>query len=434
MASRKVLVVTYHFPPSAASGSFRLLGFARHLPKFGWQPVVVAPPQMPGEPLDPALSAQVPVGTPIEHVPFPADAPKMLRVLAGASLWLPRAWSACRRVLRTQRPDVILTSGPPQYIHIVGLLLKRATGLPWIADFRDPWITDGSAKRLTWRQLWFLFWERRVLRSADAILANAPNASRMFQTAYPGSATRVHTLTNGFDPDEFASVAPPEEGPLRLLHAGELYAGRNPLPLLDAIAAWNRNASDQRQVCLDVLGRNYLGGSGIHIDEEIRRRGLDGAVTLRGQLPYADTLRELSRAGILVLFDTPGRRIGVPAKLYEYFGARRPILALAEADGDVAAVLRASGVPHRLAPPGDAERIRTALAELVDQVRERNDTLTDESALQHFTREYLAGELAGILDGLSPTTTTAPVLAAKVRMPGGSALNGRALKTEGATP
>jgi hypothetical protein len=106
----------------------------------------------------------------------------------------------------------------------------------------------------------------------------------------------------------------------------------------------------------------------------------------------------MAQSDLLVLLDGPGRKIGVPAKLYEYFGAGRPILALAEADGDTAHVLRASGILHRIAPPKDAGRIRQALVELAGEMAASPTIAPDPERLRRFTRESVAGELAGIMD------------------------------------
>jgi hypothetical protein len=100
-----------------------------------------------------------------------------------------------------------------------------------------------------------------------------------------------------------------------------------------------------------------------------------------------------------VLFDSPGRTIGVPAKLYEYLGAGRPILALAESDGDTANILRASGVLHRVALPTDVAQIRRAVGELVEAIQAR-ETASDDIRVRQFTRENLTGALAGYLDSL----------------------------------
>src|SRR5512135_183957 len=100
MPLRSVLILTYHFPPSAASGSFRLLGFVRHLPKFGWRSVVVAPPRIPWEPTDEALLDQLPPETALYHVPYPESRLwKPVRKFAPYGVWLPAAWAGCRRAI-----------------------------------------------------------------------------------------------------------------------------------------------------------------------------------------------------------------------------------------------------------------------------------------------------------------------------------------------
>ncbi len=397
MAHRKVLLITYHFPPQAASGSFRLLGFARHLPAAGWQPIVVAPPELPWEPNDVELGRQVPADVPVRPAPYPRFAPKVLRALAPRALWLPRALAVCRAAMYADRPDVILTSGPPHWVHLLGLALRRSFGVPWVADFRDPWTINTRGRLPGWLPMWENVWERLVFAEADLVLANAPNARALFQRTYPAHADKVVTLTNGFDPAEGPLAAPAADGPLSLVHAGELYLSRDPVPLLDALADWNQQTD--RRARLEVIGRNYLP---INLTEEIRRRGLERDVVMTGQLPYRASLEAMARARILVLFDTPRRTVGVPAKLYEYFGAGRPILALAEHDGDVAHVLRDSGVLHRLASPQDAGQIRQALTELVGALAEQIDYQADADRLRRYTRAHLAGELAALLARLAP--------------------------------
>ena len=141
MSHRHLLLVTYHLPPSAASGSFRMLGFARHLPKFGWHVRAVAPPCLPWEPVDDRLFKQLPRQCVVHAVPYPQGrAVKLLRRFAPNGIWLPPAYRALRRIVAESRPDVVLTSGPPQCVHLLGLWLKRRYGMSWVADFRDPWV------------------------------------------------------------------------------------------------------------------------------------------------------------------------------------------------------------------------------------------------------------------------------------------------------
>jgi glycosyltransferase involved in cell wall biosynthesis len=389
MTRRQVLLLTYHFPPSAASGTFRMLGFARHLPRFGWDVHVIAPPEMPWDPVDLALAAQVPADTEYGAVPYPRSMPRVLRWMAPYAIWLPPAWRVCRRAIRQRRPDIVLTSGPPHTIHLLGLGLKHRAGLPWIADFRDPWIAGAVRTPLSLSQQWWRFVEGRVFARADRVVANAPNAERLFAATYPQHVGKIITLTNGFDPPP--QLAPPRapSQTMRMLHAGEIYAGRDPLPLLDAMAELKQAGVPLR---FDVLGNVHLSRG--DLATEAMQRGLGSDVQVRGQLAYQETLQEMAGSDLLVLLDGPGRTIGVPAKLYEYFGAGRPILALAEPDGDTAAILRASGIAHRIAPPRDVPQIRAALAELAAAP----PSTPDPERLRRFARESLAGELAGIME------------------------------------
>jgi glycosyltransferase involved in cell wall biosynthesis len=395
MSPRTLLLLTYHFPPSAASGTFRLLGFARHLLRFGWRTAVVAPPSLPWEPIDPGLTEQVPPDTVVYSVPYPSRLPRAIRWAAPWAVWLPFARRAAHRAVREQRPDAILSSGPPHWAHLLGLSLQKRYRLPWIADFRDPWIATAERPgRLGVFGRWERFWEQRVLRKADAILANAPNARIAFQEAYPDVRHKVLDLPNGYDPERFP-VSPPTPGPVcRIVHAGQLYAGREPHVLLDAL----QGAQCAKPFRVEFLGRTTY-DKGADFAADLARRGLEGVVVGTGQLPYAQALEAMCQADVLLLIDNPGRRVGVPAKLYEYLGAGRPILALAEPDGDVAEVLRASGAPYRLASPSRPEEVRQALVEMVEAVGQGTVGAPAPERLA-FTREHLAERLADILDGL----------------------------------
>ncbi|HYT94638.1 MAG TPA: glycosyltransferase family 4 protein [Gemmataceae bacterium] len=396
MSLRKLLLVTYYFPPCAASGTFRALGFARHLPKFGWQPVVVAPPRIPWEPLDEGLLRQVPPETPMYRPAYPRGrVAGLLQRFVSSGVWWPRALAACAQAVREHRPDAVLTTSPPHGVHLLGRLLNLRHGLPWVADFRDPWAAaNWQGGRPGLRGWWNARCERLVMSAADAVIANAPLACEGLQAAYPAYRHKMVAMTNGYDPESFPTVNSVKKTTrLTVVHAGELYAGRDPRPLLDAFRDLSASARPAR---LYLLGRSE--GVGFDLGAEIRQRGLDNAVDFSGQVAYGRALTEMAAADILLLLDTPGRRIGIPAKLYEYLGAARPILALAEPDGDTAWALRESGILHRIAPLTDAGRIRQALTELIEAVVSGQPVTATGPQRLAFTRERLAGRLADCLN------------------------------------
>jgi glycosyltransferase involved in cell wall biosynthesis len=396
----RLLMLTYHFPPSAASGAFRLLGFARHLPRSGWNTVVVAPPGLPWEPTDQSLAERVPAETIVCRVPYPSWLPRVVRWLAPFGVWLPYARAAARRAVVAHLPDAVLTSGPPHGIHLLGRFLQKHYHLPWLADFRDPWVSvEGFTRPAGLRERVELSFERKVMRHADAIIANTPMACELCQSAYPAATGKIVSLTNGYDPESFPPlpVDRTSSSPVRILHAGELYSGRDPRPLLDAIASIPAGSIPPFR--LEFLGRASY-EKGADLEGEGRRRGVETLVRYHGQASYHQTLSAMVEADILLLMDRAGRRVGVPAKLYEYLGAGRPILAMGEDDGDLAAILSTSGVPYRIVPCDSPARIREAIVALVGGVVSGQlGTSASEQRLR-FSRQELARQLAGMLDGL----------------------------------
>jgi glycosyltransferase involved in cell wall biosynthesis len=422
MTARKVLILTYHFPPSAAVAVYRLLGLVRYLPKYGWEPVVVAPPYLPGEPIDEELTARVPPGTGVYRVPFPTSG--LLRrcsAFAPHALWFLRARAAARKAIREHRPAAVLTTSPPHRVHLLGLQLGRRFGLPWVADFRDPLLSgkDLGAVSPLQRRLGRR-WERIVLKKAAAVVANTPGARASLGAAHPEYAEKIVAIPNGFDPENFPT-APPHAagGPLTILHAGELYFGRDPRPLLDALQGLRADdPGGEPPFRLRLLGRNT--DDRCNLAEEVRQRGLEGVVEPVGQVPYARALEEMQRADVLLLVTGCQSRVGIPAKLYEYLGAGRPILALAESDGDVAWVLRTTGGPHRLVAPLDTVAIREALLALRREARAGSLNVPAVPAESPFTREQMARRIASVLDGCAgqdPHARPTPSEALGTRLP-----------------
>jgi glycosyltransferase involved in cell wall biosynthesis len=400
MAARKVLILTYHFPPSAAAGALRMLGFARHLPEFGWQTVVVAPPGLPWEPVDEALLERVPSETTVYRVPYPTHGfGKLLRKFGTWGAWQLIASVPCHRAIRRHRPDVILTSGPPHAIHVLGRHLHRWTRLPWVADFRDPWLAGDPTQTRRAAPRWERRAEPSVMREACAIVANAPVACELLQHAYPQYSKKMTSITNGYDPEVFEpNPIPPLSGStIEIVHTGSIYVNRSPIPFLEAV-----QQLDPRALAGKTLKVRFIGDVVYDAErEEIRNKIRDvsnARVTLEDLVPHSESTRAMIQADLLLLLDSPGRRAGVPAKLYEYIGAGRPILALAEPRSDVEWVLRESGAAHRVAPPLDRQAIGRALMDLLRDPASARCGRRNDPGQARFTRRCLAGELAALLD------------------------------------
>jgi glycosyltransferase involved in cell wall biosynthesis len=285
---------------------------------------------------------------------------------------------------------------------LLGYYIQRRFKLPWIADFRDPWITGANLKPQGRFLLhWQSGWERKVIAHADIVIANAPRAAERLRQAFPPHQHKIQTILNGFDPENFDIVPGRHStnGTLHILHTGEMYCGRDPKPFLDVMQDIHCNGNGDENsppIRVHFLGRSEMGCH--QFRTEIERRGLNHLIEISGQVPYNQATQAMTRSDILLLFDTPGRRAGVPAKLYEYIGVGRPVLALAERDSDVAWVLRESGTLHRMASPSDPLQIKQALAELIDEITANRLSPASEKQRLLFTRQAMAGRLAEIMN------------------------------------
>ena len=414
--ARRAMIVTTNFPPDASVGTLRTLRLVRHLAEAGWRvDVITAAPERfrAGTVIDMALLEKVPRGVevsrarawrPVERLGTairrtlrggggrsPAGAPsttgdgrqgrvaggwlrQMTRATSAAmSLpdrevsWLLPAVAAGWRHVRRHRPDVLYSSGPPFTAHFVAAVLARLSRRPWVADFRDPWA------RAPWRHDRFAFerkaWsvlERRVVTRANAVLFVAEMNRMEFARHYGDAlASRFHVVPNGCEPGDFDGLArrqPASADPFVLLHAGSLYGARNPAALLTALErAIRRGSIDRTRIRLRFIGR--VGVPGVSLPHVARELGLDDVVEFADHVPRRAVLQEMLDASALLIVQ-PVTTVSVPAKLYEYMAAGRPVLALAEADGETAMLVRQHGA-GLVVPPDDEDAIERALVALV---------------------------------------------------------------------
>ncbi|MFM7150052.1 MAG: glycosyltransferase [Gemmataceae bacterium] len=402
--AKRVLLVTYHFPPSAATGSYRLLSMSRYLPRFGWDTVVVAPPTLPWEPMDERLVSRVPASTRTYFSPYPHGLiNKVIRRLGGISeAWLPRCLAQVRRAVRETQPQVILTSSPPHCVHLIGMYAQRRMGIPWVADLRDP-IVARKSLGTNRHPLKMRTYENWTMKRARVVIANAAGAQRVLVEQFPQYRSKTATVTNGFDPEDFPRQERKSGPSSRIIHTGELYAGRDPGSFLDALVLLGKDQpGGSRLVHVDFYGRDSDGK--LEMENGVKQRGLEAVVHSHGHISYSQSQKEMVASDLLLLIDNPGRKTGVNAKLYEYLGAGRPILAIVEPDSDSSAVLEASGVLYRLVPPdGPAESVARAMRELLQAGTSWQGSPPEK--VVRFTREHQMGLLARILDAAvqSPT-------------------------------
>lgn len=387
----RLLVVTYYFPPSGGAGVQRPLKWVRYLPDANVEPVVLTVREGAYPHLDRGMTADVPPGVVVERTPAPdpfgvygrmtgrsrdeavaartgrvgesARPAERLARWARANVfvpdarvgWVPFALARAHRILRERPIDVVLTTGPPHSAHLVGRALRRQ-GLPWIADFRDPWTEihyhdalarTGAAQRLDARL------EQSVLRTADAVVT-VSDPLREALTA-KGARGPVVTIRNGFDPADFAGPPEPvQTDRFEVAYVGTLYGV--PTTLLDAVARL-RQRGGLEHASLHVIGSVP---DGLHAAAEAR--GLGGMLHVTPAVPHAEAVRAMQRAALLLLTVEPWSYADavVPGKTFEYLASGRPTLALGPPEGEAARILARTGGGQTLAH-GDVD----AVAELL---------------------------------------------------------------------
>jgi glycosyltransferase involved in cell wall biosynthesis len=433
---KRVLMVAFHFPPNAeSSGIQRTLRFVQHLPDLGWQPVVLTAHPRAYRQTSPDLMSQVPAGTEVVRA-FAFDTARHLAIGGRypGFLALPDRWQswqfgatwAARALLRRVPCDAIWSTYPIATAHRIGAALHRRTGLPWIADFRDPMAQDGyPPDARTWQS--FKRIEEVVYANAARCVFTTPGAANEYRARYAEvPADRTIVIENGYDEETFAGVEddpacamPLDPGRVVLLHSGIVYPSeRDPTHLMQALAILkSRGAVSPETFAV------WFRGAG-HTDMLTRAATAAGVldlIRLLPSVPYDDALKEMLRADALLVLQASNCNAQIPAKLYEYLRAGRPILGLTDPVGDTAQLLSRAGIAAG-APLDSAEAIARLLERFVREPSARTQWIASSEAVRQAARRSRAVELAKVLD--AATARPSPASRGFVLARGGPAAPG----------
>jgi glycosyltransferase involved in cell wall biosynthesis len=441
-AKPRILVVAYHFPPEGSIGTHRTVRLVRHLVECGWDVTVLTGTQEtygPGCSIDLALLPRIPAECRVVRAPVfrpfdrlarlrrkraPQSAADAVRSApdagdggAGArgSAWLRRGKQVFDGVTRIPDshvgwlfpavvaglktafrfwPDVIYSTAPPWTGQLAARAMATVLNCPWLADFRDPWA------RAPWREARLpiatraaAVLERGVIGRADAVVFTTQTNLDEFTGHYGRStASKFHLVRNGCDRSEFDGLLAAGDRRFTMLHAGSLYGARKPTALFAALASLrDRGVIDSQSFCFKQIGR--VGLSGFDMAAERSRLGLDGMVDIAPALPRHDILREMISASCLLLLQ-PGTTVSIPGKLFEYFAAGPPVLAIAE-EGETADLVRASGRGVAVLPD-DQRGIERAIEALVT----KRAALAASTPPELFDGELRTRELVTVLESL----------------------------------
>lgn len=450
MTPRSVLLVSYLFPPIGGSGVQRVAKLARYLSAAGWRTRVLCARDARYPLMDPTLTGDT--GETVEvhrvrgwepaglagRVCRPGRAVRRrsakveswesriywrleglcakLRVPETELLWVPSAARAARRLVRRHGIDVVVTTSPPNSIHLVGLALRRWLRIPWIADMRDPILGNfgqGADSPAAGRLRRWL--EPSIVRRADRTVVTCQDLEDELQGRYRDvPPRRITTITNGFDPEDAPPATPRSSDVGRrfvIAHVGAFYREQSVEPMLRAL----RLLRQQQPRIAERLEFRIVGS--LSAAQRALLLPADRAVVREvGYRPHGEAIREMATADALYLTvpPGPGGRLCIPAKTFEYLAFGGHIIATVQPHTALAELLRRAGNVSLVADRGP-ETLSAAIGRCFD--RWRSGTLArtrDAACIDSYRRERLAGVYAALLDrcveGASSPAPDAPHL------------------------
>ena len=436
---KRVLIISYYWPPTGGSGVQRWVKFAKYLPSEGWQPVIYTPENPEQLATDASLEAEIPAEAEIikTHIIEPYELYKKFLRKSGHSkeavevnpvnaqnksflqkvamwvrgnlflpdprcLWIRPSVSYLKKYLKDHPVDLIVSTGPPQSMHIIGMKLARQTGLPWIADFRDPWTRIFYFKHLSMTRTterWHKKMEKKVLDAASAVVAVSPLVQQEFQEM---TQTTVELITNGFDECDFAGAACTEAAGGRdkdfiITHTGLFAADGNPSVLWETL----RDKCIKDPVFKDRLKIKLIGKTDRQITESIEAAGLGENLTDMGYQPHDKAVEEQRRASLLILplRKEPEYKAVLPGKLYEYLASWRPVLGIGQPDGAMSMILNTTktGVVFNWEDKASVSRF----IDLCWKNHLEGRLVVDDADISQFTRRNLTRRMAELFERLT---------------------------------
>ena len=429
--NKRVLIVTYYWPPSGGSGVQRWLKFVKYLVRAGWQPVVFTPMNPSFTLEDKSLMKDVPNS--VEVIRFPIWEPYQmffkLSSLAGNKnpqqadfistgkktffqktsswirgnflipdariFWVKPSVEYLIDFVKRNKIEKIITTGPPHSIHLIGLKLKKLNpALYWITDFRDPWSEWDLLDTLSLTSLArkkHVALEKKVLTTADRVLTIAPYHVKRFEAL---SGRKVDLITNGFDEDDFEKIENTRTEKFTIRHVGIVDELRDPKPVMQAI----KELCSSDPYFANHVRVEFIGKVNSSFKKFVREDAQLSTITkFLDQIPHDQLLRLHGSTDLqlLVLAHTAIAPGNLPGKFFEYLASRKPILAIGPVDGDAANILHQSKT-GAIKEHTDHEGIKTELFGYYELWKSGDSIVTGE--IEMFTRKKLTESLIKLLE------------------------------------
>ncbi len=430
---KKVLIITYYWPPSGGGGVLRWLKFTKYLRSYGWEPIIYTPENPEAPAIDHSLGKDIPedltvlrtkIWEPYTLYKYFSGKKKADKINTGflsekkspsllenAAIWIrsnlfiPDArkfWikPSVRFLvdyLKKNPVDAIVSSGPPHSMHLIALGLSKRTGLPWLADFRDPWsnidyyhhlkltrLSDAKHKKL----------EKQVLKNASKLVTVSWNWAEDFRKL---GANEVEVITNGFDEDDFKNFERQPNPHFELLHLGSINKDRNPSMLWKVLG----ELCAESELFRKKLKITLIGQSDFVVFEEIKKNLLWDNFNKVDYLPHNQALSRGASATVLLLplNDTPNVMGIIPGKLFEYLALKRPVLGIGPVNGDSARIINQCKAGKTISFD-DEVGLKSFLYDMFIKF-DRNEDEIEEGVYKQYERKQLTLKITELLNEIT---------------------------------
>lgn len=431
---KKVLIITYYWPPSGGAGVQRVLKLVKYLRQNNWEPVIYTADEAEYPILDASLAKDIPEGVkvirkklwePYSFYKKFIGQKKDQKVYSGflsenkkssfaqkvsvwirgnffipdaRCFWIKPSVRFLSEYLKQNPVDAIISSGPPHTTHLIARGVKRKTKLPWIADFRDPWtqidfyeqlmltsVADAKHKRL----------ERSVLKEADKVITVSWNWAKDLEEI---GKRKIEIITNGFDEDDFsASGSTQPDTKFSMSHIGSLNGDRNAANFWLAL---KELCADDAQFKTDLVIR-LIGKNDFAVYQSIEQNGLQEQLEKIEYIPHSETGKYQQRSSVLLLFlnNTPNVLGIIPGKLFEYLAARRPILVIGNSNGDSARIVTETNA-GAICDFDEKEKMKTTIKDFYTRWK-KNELTVSAAAIEKYSRKTIAQKFAVLLNEIT---------------------------------
>ncbi len=432
---KKVLILTYYWPPGGGAGVQRWLKFVKYLREFGWEPVVYTALNGEMPVLDESLEKDIPKNTTVLKTPIwepysiyktfigrkkndkinasflsenkKAGITEKMSVWIRGNFFIPDArkyWvkpsvKYLTNYIQENNIKYVISSGPPHSMHLIALGLKQNfTNIKWIADFRDPWtnidfyeklmLTKSADKKHHAQEL-------SVLQNADIVLSVGETMSKEFEEMYKAvggkTLNKFKVITNGFDTEDIKEGVVEKDKKFSIAHVGTLVKDRNPQVLWKVLKELvNENTDFEKQLEIKLVGK-----IDIYVKEQLEIFGLTKYVNKIDYLPHNQVIEEQQKSRVLLLLvnKTKNAKGILTGKFFEYMAAKAPILAIGPTDGDLAKIIEQTGA-GLISDFNDEQSLKKNILDFYYGHAQQRD----EKAINAYSRKNLTCELVKILE------------------------------------